>query len=107
VARGSLEIRSAPATGGGRVVAVAGELDLIAATALERELRRLEAQRPETIVLDLSGLTFLDSSGVELVLRAETRAGACGHALRVRRAPCEVHRVFEITCTEHAVSFVD
>lgn len=89
------------------MLALAGELDLLAAVPVAEELLRLEAAGPDPITLDLSGLTFVDSSGVELLLEAGRRAAATGRDLRVRRGPQPVHRVFELTRTDAALPFVE
>ena len=52
------------------LVAVRGEVDLATVGRIENELTRL-GSRP--IVLDLSGLTFLDSTGLTLLIRTAGR----------------------------------
>ncbi len=51
------------------VVRLAGELDLSAEAELERQLREVIWESPREIVLDLRGLTFIDSTGISLLLR--------------------------------------
>lgn len=62
--------------GGVHAIRLTGELDLATATALQRELDRAEAGDADPIVLDLSGLKFVDSSGVRLLVEASSRARA-------------------------------
>ena len=62
-------------------IALEGELDLSSAGKLQEELRRVEADGPPVIVLDLSKLVFLDSTGPALPrhgrrARQGRRAGA-------------------------------
>src|SRR6476469_6636859 len=52
-----------PLAGGAVRVALRGELDLEHAYTFDEELRRVEGERPSCLVLDLRGLSFLDSSG--------------------------------------------
>lgn len=59
----------------GRVVRPAGELDIATAPILERRLTELICAERET-VLDLSALTFMDSSGIALLIRAAQHAPA-------------------------------
>lgn len=87
------------------VLALHGELDLASAPLLERELLDAESGRPGRIVVDLSGLRFVDSTGLHVLLRAHQRARENDHQLLLRRGPRAVHRVFEITGTLDIFSF--
>jgi anti-sigma B factor antagonist len=90
------------------VVAPTGELDLSGATVLEAELDRLAAE-PElgSVVLDLRGLEFMDSSGLRLVVLADMRAREAGRRFALIRGGETVHRVFEITRMSDRLDFVD
>jgi anti-sigma B factor antagonist len=79
------------------VIALFGELDLATVDSVEQELRRVESTDADAIVLDLSGLTFMDSTGVRLVWRAEARSRADANRLRLKRGPRAVQRVLEIS----------
>ena len=70
---GKLTVRS-DREGAVHTIQVEGELDLATAERLERELTRAEATDVLSIVLDLSGLTFIDSTGVRLLLLAHARS---------------------------------
>jgi anti-sigma B factor antagonist len=89
------------------VIAATGELDLSGAEILQAELDRLEAE-PDlgTVVLDLRGLEFLDSSGLRLVVLADMRARDAGRRFVLVRGPETVHRVFEITRMSERLEFV-
>jgi anti-sigma B factor antagonist len=102
-----LEIRHADGDGGRHVLLLSGELDLIGAEPLDRELRRLEARDAAGIEVDLRGLSFVDSTGVDLLLSARERARAAGRELSLRRGTARVQRVFELTRTAAALPFVD
>ncbi len=84
-----------------------GELDLSSAERVERELERVESERPELIVLDLSGLTFLDSTGLRLIVTADQRARQSDRRLAVVRGPATVQRVFTITKLDERLEMVD
>jgi anti-anti-sigma factor len=90
------------------VIAATGELDLSGAGALEAELERLTAD-PDlgTVVLDLSGLEFMDSSGLRTIGLADMRAREAGRRFALVRGPETVHRVFEITRMSARLDFVD
>jgi len=89
------------------VMILAGELDLASAPTLERELREAEATRPARLVIDLAGLAFMDSTGLQALLRARERANADDHRLSLRHAVHQVRRVFELTKTTNAFTFED
>ena len=90
------------------VIAARGELDLSGATVLEAELDRLAAE-PElgTVVLDLRGLEFMDSSGLRLIAVASQRARERGRRLALVPGSEQVMRVFEITRMRERLDFVD
>jgi anti-anti-sigma factor len=89
------------------VIAATGELDLSGAAVLETELERLEAE-PEvgTVVLDMRGLEFMDSSGLRLVVLADMRAREAGRRFALVKGVETVHRVFEITRMSERLDFV-
>jgi anti-sigma B factor antagonist len=89
------------------VVQLNGELDLASAPDLERELREAEAGNPTRVVIDLSGLAFMDSTGLQALLRTRERANSSSYELTLRRGPHQVQRVFELTKTVDAFSFED
>lgn len=77
-------------------VVVEGELDIATAPRLEAEL--MAAVRPGTsVVVDLAGVTFLDSSGLRAILAGD--AAARSHEVRycVISARPAVQRVFDLT----------
>jgi anti-sigma B factor antagonist len=96
-------------TEGDRVIVLAlhGELDLTSAPVFERELRTAESASPLRLVLDLSALDFMDSTGLRALLLARERAGGEGHTLMLRRGPRQVQRVLELTKTIDAFEFED
>ena len=89
------------------LIELRGELDLSTAEKVERELTRVEAQAPSVLVLDLSGLKFLDSTGLRLVVGADQRARAADRRLVVVKGPAAVHRVFSITKLDERLEMVD
>jgi anti-sigma B factor antagonist len=89
------------------VLSVRGELDLASAPDLSRELHIAEGTRPERVIVDLSELEFIDSSGLHELLRAHKRACENSHRLSLRRGPRAVQRLFELSHTEHLFTFED
>ena len=88
-------------------VALAGELDLSTVAKVQEELRRVEANAPPTLVVDLSKLTFLDSTGLRCIVTADERARAEGRRIVIVRGPDAVQRVFTITKLDDRLEMVD
>ena len=84
-----------------------GELDLASAAEVEDELKALEATDVAAIIVDLAGLTFIDSTGITLLIAAEVRSRADSNRLRVLRGPASVQRVFEICAVDGFLPFAD
>ena len=88
-------------------VALVGELDLSTVPKVQEELRRVEASSPATLVVDLSKLTFLDSTGLRCIVTADERAREGGRRMVIVRGPNAVQRVFTITRLEDRLEMVD
>jgi len=88
-------------------VTLRGELDLSTAEKVERELHRIEQTGTKLVVLDLSALTFLDSTGLRLIVGADQRARQSDRRLAVVRGPATVQRVFTITKLDERLEMVD
>jgi anti-sigma B factor antagonist len=88
-------------------IRVQGELDLATADELERELIRVEGTDALSIILDLSGLQFIDSTGVRLLISAHARSRADSHRLALLRGPASVQRVFELCGIRDLLPFAD
>lgn len=73
-----------------------GELDIATAELLEQELRAAEDSDAATIMLDLSGLAFMDSTGLRVVLDANERCGGQVDRLRVIAGSPAVDRLLDI-----------
>ncbi len=88
-------------------VALRGELDLSTVGKVQEELQRVEASSPRVVVLDLSKLTFLDSTGLRCLVTADERARDEGRRVVIVRGPEAVQRVFSITRLEDRLEMVD
>ncbi len=86
-------IRERKEPSGHLVLGVEGELDLAVAHELDEALARA-ADKAERIAVDLSQCTFIDSTGIAVLLRAHSRPE--GPALVVLRPSGQVQRVFEV-----------
>lgn len=78
------------------IVAFGGELDYAEIAAAQDEIFAAEAQAPAVLLLDLSELRFMDSSGVRAILQADSRARAQGRRLAVVTGTGPPHRVLSI-----------
>jgi anti-sigma B factor antagonist len=88
-------------------VALVGELDLSTVAKVQEELRRIEVSSPATLVVDLSKLTFLDSTGLRCIVTADERARDEGRRIVIVRGPDAVQRVFAITRLDDRLEMVD
>ena len=95
-------------TGDTAVVALTGELDVAGAGLLEQEIERVAADHDaSTVVLDLAGLEFMDSTGLRLVVLADTRMRESGRRFALVRGTPDVQRVFSITRMEERLEWLD
>jgi anti-anti-sigma factor len=88
-------------------IVLRGELDLSTVGKVQDELRRVEASAPALVVVDLSKLTFLDSTGLRCLVTADERARDEGRRVVIVRGPEPVQRVFAITRLEERLEIVD
>jgi anti-sigma B factor antagonist len=58
----------------GYVVALSGELDISSAASVESRLMELEKRTPERLFLDLTKVSFIDSTGLSMIINADGRA---------------------------------
>ena len=76
---------------------LAGEIDPDAAQNLRIQLDdALLTRTPRTLVLDLGGVGFMDSSGVGLILGRQRCARSLGGTLRIQHAPEQLRRVLQL-----------
>jgi anti-anti-sigma factor len=74
-----------------------GELDRATSALLERELYAAQADGPVRLILDLSGLAFIDSSALVALVQAHQRACENGHQLSFAQGPRAVEHPLEPT----------
>jgi anti-anti-sigma factor len=82
----------------GKLLIVRGEVDIATATQLrEAMLRHLSAAR--SLWLDLAGVTFMDSSGLHVLIASQRRAALLGHPLVIAGVSPAVERLLQVTGT--------
>ena len=86
---------------------MSGELDLSTVGEAESRLEPELEPAPPLLILDLREVTFLDSSGLRLVLRLDRRQREGGGRLVVVRGGRRVARVLELTGAEGELELVD
>lgn len=83
-----------------------GELDLSTVETLSEELAA-HARRGARIVVDLRGLSFMDSSGLSALLGARAAAERDGWELALIPGPAPIAQLFELTDTAQLFCFLD
>lgn len=105
---GPLLIRAGEAAGGGRVLALSGELDLKNAETLAVEIAKSGVADGDSLTIDLGGLEFIDSTGIALLVSVFRRFNAAGGRLRLVPSRSEsVRRVMELTGLDRTLPFDD
>jgi len=89
---------------GRTVLQLCGEFDLASAPAFEAELARAEAE-PGPLVIDLSALEFIDSTGIGQLLAAHTRAECDGRELVFLSGPPSVEKILRLTGLDQILRF--
>jgi anti-sigma B factor antagonist len=81
----------------GPIAAISGEIDIQSGPQLRDQLLGIIRRHGTRLALDLSGVTFIDCAGINVLLAARRRAQLEGGSLRVLRASPRVRRLFELT----------
>ena len=87
-----------------RVIA-AGELDLATTPVLESELDAVD-KHATVVILDLSRLGFMDSTGLRLIIRTEQRLSEDNRTLKLIRGPSQIQRLFLLSGLEPHFRFI-
>lgn len=88
----TLSVECSDVAGAPPVVSVSGELDLSSAPILRDALEPVIALGPDQVIIDLSDLRFVDSTGLAVLLEAQARVD-----LRLRDSSLAVQRIIEAT----------
>ncbi|HEX9481118.1 MAG TPA: STAS domain-containing protein [Solirubrobacteraceae bacterium] len=89
-----------------RILRLAGELDLTSAATLEAAVSRACSGSTRSITMDLSGLSFIDSTGLAVIVRTSGLCSNRGCAFQLVRGPRAVQRLFEVTGLDAVLPFV-
>jgi anti-sigma B factor antagonist len=88
-------------------IALTGELDLATAPQLAEELALIPPDGTELLTLDLSGLTFVDSTGLSTFVAAFKQLGSQGVGMVLRSPTASTRRVLEISGLDKLLPVID
>jgi anti-sigma B factor antagonist len=95
-------------TGEAMYLVLVGELDLSCMKRFRELLRNSITDGLEDLVIDLRSVTFIDSTGLVMLLRADTLAREEGFQLHVVRSPTEIVKaVFEVSGVDTLLPLCD
>lgn len=88
-------------------VALSGELDHHGAKQVMQELdKRMDRELPRRLSIDMGGVTFMDSSGIAVLLRAHRRMAQLEGSMTVRNVPLQAQRVFQAAGLHRIITFL-
>ena len=79
------------------LVSVSGEVDLHTAGCLEARIEEAGNLGPDTVVVDLSATSFIDSTALSVLVRESKRLEGRGHVLGVVTNDPRIQRIIEVT----------
>jgi len=98
-ARGRLFSRRMP---GHTVLAVGGELDIATTAALRVEIIKILTATVNPVIIDLSGVSFCDASGLALLVGAQRRAERAGRSVVLAAPRPNVLKLLHVTGLDRA-----
>ncbi|MCX5010319.1 MULTISPECIES: STAS domain-containing protein [unclassified Streptomyces] len=90
----------------GLIIALAGELDFYTAGQVGPHLRELAGSGHRNIILDLCGLSFCDSAGIDLLTRFNRHCRAAGTRLLLCDVPPLVAKSMRVLAADRDLKFV-
>jgi anti-sigma B factor antagonist len=84
-----------------------GELDIATVQRLEEAVEKVISEGARTVIVDLSSLAFMDSSGLRTIITLNERAGAESWTLALIRPPESSFSVFQITGADENLPFIE
>jgi anti-sigma B factor antagonist len=89
---------------GGTIVAISGEVDVGTEAQLQQSLLRIMRECGAKLMLDVSGVSFMDCAGLRALLATRRRAEIRGGFLRLIATSAAVGRIIELTGTQEALA---
>lgn len=93
--------------GGDVVIALTGDIDIHTAPHLRDRLASLHGEGNTSIVVDLGGVTFLDSSALGALVAAHRELTAAGGTLKLAAPRTHVRKVFRISRLAEVIPLYD
>ncbi|MFD9081235.1 STAS domain-containing protein [Streptomyces erythrochromogenes] len=87
-------------------ITLAGELDFFTLEHVEPRLRELAQSGHRNLILDLRGLAFCDSAGIDLFTRLDRHARAAGTRLLLCDVPPQVIKSMRVLAADRGLQFV-
>jgi anti-sigma B factor antagonist len=91
--------------GSATVLTLSGELDLSSSPALEEELERTAGA--DSVVVDLRGLEFIDSTGLSVLVKAHQEAQDSGREFGLVKGGAQVQRLLDLTGLTERLTLAD
>ena len=88
-------------------IALEGELDISTVPELEEAVAAARAEGASEVIIDMSDLEFMDSTGLRFLVQSDERAREEGWRLALVRGPDPVQRVLEITRMAGRLTWVE
>lgn len=83
------------------IAILSGEIDHHCAQPMRAEIdAKIDDLQPSVLVLDFAGVTFMDSSGIELIMGRHRTMEAIGGSVIVRDPPPHIRRVIRLSGME-------
>lgn len=89
------------------IVTPTGDIDLAGSPTLRAELRKIQANKPARLVINLAGVPYMDSSGVATLVEAMQNARRGGSKLVLCALQDRVRSIFEIARLDTVFTIVD
>jgi anti-sigma B factor antagonist len=86
---------------------LAGELDTATTPILQAQIAALRESGSPSLVLDLTGLEFIDSTGLRCILDLDAESRQDGFSIALIQGPLPVRRIFELTNTDTLLRFIE
>jgi anti-sigma B factor antagonist len=89
------------------IVVIAGEINLSQTTRFQDELTSVLTEKPDRVILDLAGVSYMDSSGIASLVKMLSRVRATGATMHLVGASARIRSLFEITRLDNVFDIHD
>ena|SRR5579859_2343686 len=101
----TLEVQTRKADGGATVIAPTGRLDVAGAPALKEAVSEVVKDGPQNVVIDMEGVSFVDSTGLGSVIAALKQVRSSQGELRLAAPNQQVRVVLELTTLDRVFPY--